>query len=208
MSVDSLVHLTGRLCDAAERVVASNPGRMGAIQTSDDDVEVTCPDCRRINDLALQTLTDGTQVYPEHTALKANGQQQDYVVLSESERARVWVRPLRDAYRHVGRPAPANLRDLTPEEHERGGLGWVKYETYEPGTHGSALGRFWTARELKGGCGQVTTMSRPIAETYARDPKHYGGTFCVTCRNHYPVGADGEFVWVETDGRDGPRVGT
>jgi len=44
-------------------------------------------------------------------------------------------------------------------------------------------------------CGAVTTMGRAIAETYARDPKFYGGTYCARCRDHFPVGADGEFVW-------------
>lgn len=44
-------------------------------------------------------------------------------------------------------------------------------------------------------CGVVTTMSQSIAETYARDPNFYSGTFCVGCRAHFPVGADGEFVW-------------
>lgn len=53
-------------------------------------------------------------------------------------------------------------------------------------------------------CGVLTTMSQAIAETYARDPFFYSGTFCVSCRAHFPVGADGEFVW------DGSRekVGT
>jgi hypothetical protein len=51
-------------------------------------------------------------------------------------------------------------------------------------------------------CGTVTTMGRAIAETYARDPKFYGGTFCVGCRDHFPVGPDGEFVWSV------PREGT
>jgi hypothetical protein len=53
-------------------------------------------------------------------------------------------------------------------------------------------------------CGTVTTMSQPIAETYARDPKFYGATFCVTCRSHLPVGERGEFVWID----DGTKVGT
>lgn len=39
------------------------------------------------------TLTDGRQVYPEHRKLKPNGQQQDYVVLAEEERAKGFVRP-------------------------------------------------------------------------------------------------------------------
>jgi hypothetical protein len=57
-------------------------------------------------------------------------------------------------------------------------------------------------------CGAITTMSRDIAETYARDPEFYSGTFCSTCRGHFPVGEDGEFTWYEMDGREGPKVGT
>lgn len=41
-------------------------------------------------------------------------------------------------------------------------------------------------------CGGVTTMSRPIAETYARDPYFYGYTYCVSCHQHLPVS---EFKW-------------
>lgn len=41
-------------------------------------------------------------------------------------------------------------------------------------------------------CGAVTRMSSSIAETYARDPKFYGATYCVNCRKHRPVS---EFVW-------------
>ena len=39
-----------------------------------------------------------------------------------------------------------------------------------------------------------------IAETYARDPKFYGGTYCVSCRMHRPVA---EFTWDGTDQRVG-----
>ena len=52
-------------------------------------------------------------------------------------------------------------------------------------------------------CGTVTTMGQAIAETYARDPSFYGGTYCVHCSMHRPVGANGEFVW-----EDGSKVGT
>lgn len=45
-------------------------------------------------------------------------------------------------------------------------------------------------------CGTETRMSKAIAETYARDPKFYGATFCVYCNTHYPVN---EFCWVGTD---------
>jgi hypothetical protein len=82
------------------------------------------------------------------------------VVLSEEERAKGFVRPVRDTYKHVGRDG--NSR-----------------------------------------CGWTTKMGRALAETYARDPTFYSGTFCSNCRTHYPVGEDGEFVWL-----DGTKVGT
>lgn len=53
-------------------------------------------------------------------------------------------------------------------------------------------------------CGVVTTMGHALAETYARDPFFYSGTFCCGCRAHFPVGEDGEFIWVGTK----EKVGT
>jgi hypothetical protein len=47
-------------------------------------------------------------------------------------------------------------------------------------------------------------MGVAIAETYARQPTFYGATYCSTCWMHKPVG---EFVWIERDGTDGPKVG-
>lgn len=46
-------------------------------------------------------------------------------------------------------------------------------------------------------CGAVTIMGQSLAETYARDPSFYSGTFCVGCRVHLPLA---EFTWVETGG--------
>lgn len=45
-------------------------------------------------------------------------------------------------------------------------------------------------------CGVATTMSQAIAETYARDPKFYGSTYCVGCGAHLSVS---EFTWDGTD---------
>jgi hypothetical protein len=123
----------------------ANPAAMSRCQHCDRDPRTT--------------LTDGTQVYPGHRAIKRTGpevgQQEGYVVLAEEERAKGFVRPVRRSYRHLK-------------------------------------------------CGVVTTMSQALAETYARDPYFYSGTFCCGCRNHFPVGAEGEFVWDGTD----QRVGT
>jgi hypothetical protein len=112
-------------------------------------------------DRSARILASGEPV-PEdrsHTALKPSGQQQDYIVLTESERHKGYVRRYRDAYRHIK-------------------------------------------------CGKITTMSRAIAETFARDPYFYSGTFCSTCCGHFPIGEDGEFTWYEMNGTTGPKVGT
>lgn len=85
------------------------------------------------------------------------GMQEAYLILSDAERAKGFVRPVRRSYVHV-----------IP------------------------------------GCGAVTTMAVALAETYASDPHFYGGTYCSRCRDHFPVGEHGEFVWDGTD----TKVGT
>jgi hypothetical protein len=58
-------------------------------------------------------------------------------------------------------------------------------------------------------CGAVTTMGQALAETYARRPDFYGATYCVGCRMHRPVGAEGEFTWMTAAGEDSTElVGT
>jgi len=47
------------------------------------------------------TLPDGSPVTPDHRELKPNGQQKAYVVLSEEERAKGFVRPVRRTYTHL-----------------------------------------------------------------------------------------------------------
>ena len=154
-------------------------------------------------------LTDGGPVTADHRELKANGQQKGYVVLSPEERAEGFVRPVRHSYRHVGAAGPNHpLRDLTEEERERyTKFGYVKFEAY-PEDGSAVTGMFWTQARLDAvgkGCGTVTTMGLALAETYARDPRFYGATFCCGCGTHLPVGERGEFVW-----EDAPyeRVGT
>lgn len=99
--------------------------------------------------MADQTLTDGSPV-PEdrsHEKIREGGQQEGYVVLSEAERAKGFVRPLRRSYIHSK-------------------------------------------------CGALTAIGLSIAETYARDPSFYSGTFCVGCGAHFPLE---EFTWDGTD---------
>lgn len=128
------------------------------------------------------------------------GQQRDYRVLCDAERAKGFVRPLRRSYRHVGQRPTYQLRDLTDEERRvYASVGYVKYEKYPE--EDIVVGRYWTQQQLDSGCGQVTTMGLSLCETYARDPKFYGATFCSNCGAHFPVA---QFVWVE----DGERVGS
>ena len=50
-----------------------------------------------------------------------NGQNESYLVLSEEERAKGFVRPIRTAYTHAGVQPRYPVRNLTPEELERHG---------------------------------------------------------------------------------------
>jgi hypothetical protein len=92
---------------------------------------------------------------PDLNVILPDGQQKNYLVLSDEEKAKGFVRPVRKSYKHLT-------------------------------------------------CGAVTTMGISLAETYARDPSFYTGTFCVHCKKHFPVGASGEFVWDSTS----EKVGT
>ncbi len=154
----------------------------------------------------------GLTTDPNHPGLghgsddKPVPQNETYLVLSEEERAKGFVRPLRRSYKHVGAPGPTNpLRDLTDEERERySKFGYVKFEAHPNSDNPSVTGRYWTQEQLDNvgkGCGTVTTMGEAIAETYARDPNFYGASYCCGCNMHRPVA---EFAWVD----DGTRVGS
>lgn len=122
-----------------------------------------------------------TQPTPQHEV---------YLVLSEEERAKGFVRPYRDRYIHVGKRPHYPLRDLTDEEQARYPE-YVKFETYPEG--GSKVGRYWTQTQLDTrGCNTETVMGQALSETYARNPSFYGATYCVACQKHLPVA---EFVW-------------
>lgn len=82
-----------------------------------------------------------------------------YLVLSEAERAKGFVRPLRRAYVHRY---------------------WLDGST-------DPLPTVLTSLDALGGCGALTTMGLALCETYARDPSFYGATYCVGCQMHRPV---------------------
>ena len=144
------------------------------------------------------------------------GQHEIYLVLSEEERAKGFIRPYRDAYVHKGTKIERDdegrllgrLIKIDDEEYpkndyytkEKGYGGYIKYPE---GYHKYA--KYITTEEVEaiidrkshfGGCGTLTTMGMALSETYARDPKFYGATFCTGCNKHLPVE---EFVW-DVDG--------
>lgn len=98
----------------------------------------------------VATTIHGTPISEHRKVDPTTGLQKDYLVLTEEERGKGFVRPYRETYTHVK-------------------------------------------------CGQTTTMSRPLAETYSRQPAFYSGTFCATCGTHFPVGEEGEFFWAGTN---------
>lgn len=97
-----------------------------------------------------------------------------------------------------GRPVTPDHRDLKPNGQQKDYVVLCADERAK----GFVRPVRTSYRHLK--CGTVTTMSRPLAETYARDPGFYSGTFCCGCRAHFLVGATGEFVWESTN----EKVGT
>lgn len=134
-------------------------------------------------------------------------QNEVYLVLSEEERAKGFVRPLRRSYRHVGAEGPryplVKLDPEDPDDAVKIERGYVFFEPY-PESERPSLGRNWKQSDLDNvgnGCGVVTRMGLELCETYAREPHFYGATYCVGCRKHLPVG---EFVWDE----DNERVGS
>lgn len=166
--------------------------------------------------LSISTTTDGK---PPRTGYETSGapaplnattgQHEAYWVLNEEERAKGFVRPVRCNYKHVGVRPVYPTRPLTEEEEERyRNFGYACFEEY-PSEQNPHIGRYWTTQQLNSGCGTVTTMGRAIAETYARDPKYYGATFCCGCGTHLPVGQHGEFVWMDSKGNEtNEKVGT
>jgi len=116
---------------------------------------VSRPPQNREVDRTKVELTTGEPVPKDysHTEIEPEtGMQKGYIVLSDEERSKGFVRPVRSTYTHKK-------------------------------------------------CGGNTTMGRKLAETYARDPEFYTGTFCAICGSHYSLT---EFVWEGT----GIQVGT
>lgn len=83
---------------------------------------------------------------------------------------------------------------LTAEERAKGYVRPVRREYVHVGANPKMDGGV-LIMPGDGGCGTRTKMSQDIAETYARDPEFYSGTFCVGCGKHLPLAG---FMWCGT----------
>jgi hypothetical protein len=154
----------------------------------------------------------GLTTDPNDSCLKAGrkeeGQNTCYLVLSEEERAKGFVRPYRESYVHVGKmPHYKGVWYMLDEEKKKEfpGKDYVAVMTVILNESGDPVGGSyvtqeeldaWKAGKRVGGCGTSTRMGSAIAETYARNPSFYGATFCIGCNTHLPVE---EFFWQGTE---------
>jgi len=83
---------------------------------------------------------------------------------------------------------------LSPEERAKGYVRPVRTKYIHVGNGATFDGPIITKLGANG-CGTLTRMAQDIAETYARDPSFYSGTFCVGCKAHLPLD---QFVWAGT----------
>jgi len=96
----------------------------------------------------------------------------------------------------TGDPVPADRShtELTASGQQRG------YVVLSPDERAKGFVRPVRRSYTHAACGTSTTMGLSLAETYARDPGFYSGTFCATCRRHFPLD---QFTWEGTDQRVG-----
>ncbi len=90
-----------------------------------------------------------------------------------------------------GGPVTPDHRDINPATGQQKG-----YVVLTPEERAKGFVRPVRLKYVHTPCGAVTTMAESIAETYARDPKFYSGTFCINCRAHFPLD---QFTWDSTD---------
>lgn len=147
-------------------------------------------------------LTDDPNDPRFKTPPPKTGMQDVYLVLSEEERAKGFVRPVYREYRHVGRkPYCGKPADHYPDGVDPQGERWLC--CMHDDTTDTCKG--WMMEKNTWGCGAITKMGLALCETYAAQPGFYSHTFCASCNKHLPVS---EFCWVLPDGTDGPTVGT
>jgi hypothetical protein len=87
-----------------------------------------------------------------------------------------------------GTPVPEDRShtEILPSGQQRG------YVVLSPDERAKGLVKPLRRSYVHSKCGSITKMALSIAETYARDPRFYTGTFCVGCGAHFPLW---QFAW-------------
>lgn len=88
-----------------------------------------------------------------------------------------------------GSPVTDDHRELLPSGQQKG------YVVLSAEERGKGFVRPVRRTYRHNTCGSTTTMGLALAETYARDPYFYSGTFCCHCGTHFPLD---QFVWEGT----------
>jgi hypothetical protein len=91
-----------------------------------------------------------------------------------------------------GSPVTPDHREINPDTGQQKG-----YVVLTPEERAKGFIRPVRRSYIHKPCGVVTTMGAALAETYARDPKFYSGTFCCACRKHFPLD---QFIWDDASG--------
>lgn len=89
-----------------------------------------------------------------------------------------------------GSPVDADHRDIKDNGQQKGYVVLSKEERDKGFIRPVRMGY------IHNKCKTKTTMDITIAETYARDPRFYSGTFCCGCGKHFPLH---QFTWDGTD---------
>ena len=114
--------------------------------------------------------------------------------ICEKENAREYLKPIiQAAFRQLtdGSPVPEDNSHtkLRPDGQQEG------YVVLSPEERAKGFVKPIRRTYIHTVCGTSTTMGTALAETYARDPHFYSGTFCASCHGHFPLA---DFKW--TDG--------
>ena len=195
-------------CGFHIRVLVSNATKLPAV------APLICEGCAEISliiDGLLSTITPAQmaviKLSPAWRAMIAPAQKiiRDALATVDREQAKVWAKDVADQARAAlaadvdrtqrtlidGAPVTPDHREINPATGQQ-----KDYVVLSAAERARGFVRAVRRTYTHLACGVDTTMGLALAETYARDPGFYSGTFCIRCRSHFPLA---EFVWLGTN---------
>ena len=156
-----------------------------------------------IPDLSAMLCSECGSLFVQEQGQPRAATPSEILAIKESPAWKEFLEPLRDLLLKV-QPPPVdrsktmltNGSPVTPDHRELRMDGQQKgYVVLTDEERARGWARPYRDTYTHSACGWDTAMGRKLAETYARDPKFYGATYCSHCRAHFPVS---EFVWKGT----------